>query len=243
MEGASRSVPIDHGWKWIIDGFNLVKKSIGIWIVLTLIFMIGAMIISIIPFIGPFAFFIIYPVLVGGLMLGCKALDEDRELLIDHLFAGFQKHTKPLIILGILHLIAVFVIVGIATALQYILPNPINPLLTILIPCILYIPIWMGFWFAPVLITLDNTQVFCAIKQSFLACLKNIMPFVIYGIMGLVEILMTITPLLVITFLKIPSLFSLLFAIILFPTAFLLTLILLAAIYTSYRDIFKTGPI
>ena len=59
-------------------------------------------------------------------------------------------------------------------------------LLAILIVLGLSIPLMMAYWFAPALVALNGFAAFDAMKTSFSACLKNIVPFLVYGLVGMV---------------------------------------------------------
>ena len=94
-----RAVAVGHAWDWIVAGYGLFKKQPGIWI-LTLIIAIALLVVlGKIPF-GGLLSGVLFPVIAGGLMLGCKALDEERELTVGHLFAGFKHNTGKLLMVG-----------------------------------------------------------------------------------------------------------------------------------------------
>jgi len=58
------------------------------------------------------------------------------------------------------------------------------------------IPLIMLFWFAPTLIVLnDEIGIIEALKLSFMGCLKNILPFLIYGIVGFILMVLATIPL------------------------------------------------
>lgn len=227
----SRTVPSGNGLQWITDGFNLFKKNIGIWIALFVILFLGSLILMIIPIVGPLAITVINPILLGGLMLGCKALDEGQELQISHLFAGFQKNTVQLFLIGVFYLAAIIIVFGIVLvaaggAVFASMSGQADPtaagvtvLIGLLIGLALYVPILMALWFAPALVALDDMDALPALKQSFFACLKNIVPFLVYGIIALVIGLIAIIPLGLGLLVAIP--------------------VMMASMYTSYRDIFK----
>jgi uncharacterized membrane protein len=50
----------------------------------------------------------------------------------------------------------------------------------------LVIPVNMALWFCPALVMLQDQTAIRAIKQSFKACLRNLVPFLIYGAVLLV---------------------------------------------------------
>jgi uncharacterized membrane protein len=91
-------------------------------------------------------------------------------------------------------------------------------LLAWLVAMALSIPIYMALWFAPALVVLRGLAPMAAVRESFLGCLKNMVPFLIYGIVLLV-----------------PSIF----ATIPFLLGWLVLLpVVIASIYVAYRDIY-----
>jgi len=91
-------------------------------------------------------------------------------------------------------------------------------LIVILVVLALLIPIMMAYWFAPALVALNGMSALAAMKLSFVACLRNFVPFLIYGLIGLVLAVLAILPVG-------------LGMLVLGP-------VMTASIYTSYRDIF-----
>src|SRR5689334_11654171 len=103
-------------------------------------------------------------------MLGCRALDSDEELEINHLFAGFKQHTAQLVTVGGIYLAGVIVVVGIMfagtdnTVLHAMLSGEKLDqqqaaaalsngfALTALLGAFLLVPLIMAYWFAPVLV-------------------------------------------------------------------------------------------
>jgi uncharacterized membrane protein len=91
-------------------------------------------------------------------------------------------------------------------------------LLMALVAMALFLPLVMAVWFAPALVVFHDLPALDAMKQSFSGCLKNIVPFLVYGIIGFV-----------LSFLA--TLVLLLGWLIWGPT-------LVGSVYASYRDIF-----
>src|SRR5689334_6394772 len=56
--------------------------------------------------LGPLVGGLLFPVLMGGLMLGCDALRRGEPLTVAHLFAGFNQNAAQLILIGALYLAA-----------------------------------------------------------------------------------------------------------------------------------------
>jgi len=76
----------------------------------------------------------------------------------------------------------------------------------------------MALWFAPALVVLRGLAPMAAVRESFLGCLKNMVPFLIYGIVMLVLGILAAIPLA-------------LGWLVLGPVA-------VASIYVAYRDIY-----
>jgi uncharacterized membrane protein len=76
----------------------------------------------------------------------------------------------------------------------------------------------MAMFFAPSLVALDRVPVLKALGLSFSGCLKNILPFLIYGLIALVLVMLGSLPLMLGLLVVLP--------------------VLTIAIYTSYRDIY-----
>ena len=232
-----KTVPISRGLDWITEGFGLFRLNPLIWIANLTIFLAITLLLSLLPFIGAVATLLLQPVLLGGMLSGCRVLEQGREMRIEHLFDGFRQNTQPLLMVGVLSGAAylfvglvVFMVVGGAIgfgALGALANQPslavggamIGFLFSGLIGLALTAPIAMATWFAPALVIFDNMQALDAMKASFMACLNNMLPFLLYGIVALV----------LSAFAMIPFGLGML---VLAPT-------LIASVYTGYRDIFK----
>lgn len=231
------TVPISRGLDWITEGFGVFRLNPLIWIVNLVIFLAILTVLSLIPLIGVIAGLLLQPVLVGGLLGGCRALEQGQELRIEHLFDGFSQNTNPLVMVGVYSGIAyffvgvvVFLIIGAAVGLGAVgsmanLPElamggaMLGFLFSGLIGLALTVPIAMATWFAPALVVFDNLPALEAMKASFIACLRNMLPFLLYGIVLLVLGVVAMIPLG-------------LGILVLGPT-------LIASVYVGYRDIFE----
>ncbi len=236
----SRQVNAGNGWSWIVGGFELFKQSPVIWIALFFIYLLIGMAMSIIPVIGPIVLNLLAPVFMAGFMLGCRAMESGEELEINHLFAGFKQHTSQLITVGGIYLAGIIIVVGIvalsgggAAALEA-MSHPQNMpresaaaasstfLLAALVGLALLVPLVMAYWFAPILVVFHEIKALDAMKLSFTACMRNIMPFLVYGLITMVLILLAFIPLGLGLLVMIPT--------------------MTASLYVSYKDIFDIQP-
>lgn len=235
----ARQVNAANGWGWIVEGFALFRKSPVIWIALFFIYLLIGMVLSVVKIVGPIVLNLLAPVFVAGFMLGCRALDKDEELEINHLFAGFKQHTAQLITLGGIYLAGVIIIVGIMfagtdnTVLHAIFSGEkLNEqqaaaalgegfFFTALLGMLLLVPLIMAYWFAPILIAFHEVSPLDAMKQSFIACLRNVMPFFVYSLISMLLLIVAAMP------------FGL-GLLIMIPT-------MTASLYVSYKDIFANN--
>ena len=86
-----QSVPAGNGWSWIGASWSLFKQQPGMWILVVIIFAVLMIILGAIPLVNLVAA-LLGPVFLGGLMIGCRALEEGSGLEVGHLFAGFREN-------------------------------------------------------------------------------------------------------------------------------------------------------
>ena len=235
------AVASGNGTAWWREGWRLFTASPGIWIAITVLYVIIMVMLSFIPVLGSLATTLLAPVFAGGVLAGCRAQDRGGELRIEHLFGGFSDRLGPLMIVGLLYLIgtlAIVVVVGIllfaavgVTGIGTLLTGDplqagvaalaalgIGALFAVLLGLLLGIPLMMAFWFAPALVALRNDEPLAATKASFDACLRNMMPMLVYSLLGLVFAIVASIPL-GLGWLVLAPVFA-------------------ASIYASYKDIF-----
>lgn len=237
-----RSVPIGNGIQWIGEGFRLFGRSPGIWIVNVILLFIMTMVLAFIPILGGLATNILMPVITAGIMLGCRSLENGEPLEVGHLFAGFKENAGQLVLVGVLTLvgtIVIFIVLGVVVVVMFgsgLMQNLGNSeamvawflehglsmiLLLVLIAFALFLPLGMAAFAAPALVVFHRMEALPAMKQSFMGCIKNILPFVLYVIilfvLGIIAILPLFLGMLVFT-----------------PMAY-------CAMYASYKDIHLEG--
>jgi len=228
----SRQVPAGNAWAWIVSGFNLFKANPVMWIVILLIYLAIIIPISFIPVIGSIVTTLLAPVFAAGMMWGCKALVLKQDLEINHLFEGFKKNTAQLIAVGGVYMLSLLVIMVMVVLTldkdtmelimkgQEVSPAQANAMmLPILIAMLFILPILMAYWYAPVLIGLHNLTVLEAMKLSFIACLKNMLPFLLYGLIFMVILVVAIIPVGLGLIIAVP--------------------VMMTSLYTSYVDVFN----
>jgi hypothetical protein len=240
-----RAVAAGRGWRWITEGIALFQKSPLMWLTITLGLFIAYKLILFIPVVGVAAI-LMMPIILVGLMEGCRALDLGQPLKPAYLLSGFTRNTGALATLGALYLagnlLIILVIIQIGgealnEVLQFMAKEKVTPenihlireavskaTLAVVTGWLLSVPLVMACWFSPLLVYLHDMKIPQAMGVSLRACLHNMLPFLIYG--GVLFLaLMLVTPLSMA-------------ARILDLGMWLLAPLVIPSIYASYKDIF-----
>jgi uncharacterized membrane protein len=230
-----RAVEAGRGWDWIAAGWELFKKQAGMWIALVLVAIVIFVVLAMIPIVGSLATFVLSPVFAAGVLVAARNVDEGRALEIGNLFAGFRERLGPLATVGAIYLgaaVAIALVVGLATGASIFTmldaggeamtpAAALTVILALLIMLALLLPVVMAVWFAPALVMFHDKGAVDAMKESFSGCLRNIVPFLVYGIVMLV--------------------FSVIASIPLALGWLILGPVLCTSFYTSYKDIYLTA--
>lgn len=226
-----RQVPASHAWAWTVRGFQLFRANPAMWIILWLIYLAIILPISLIPLFGSVLSTLLAPVFAAGMMWGCQAVAQQQDLEINHLFEGFKKNTSQLIAVGGIYMacllaVAVMVVLNMDSATinalkidQALSPEQTDAMLRPLFFAMLVIvPILMAYWYAPLLVGLNNLSASQALKLSFMACLKNLLPFFLYGVIFTALLLVAIIPVGLGLLIAVP--------------------VMMTSLYASYEDVF-----
>jgi hypothetical protein len=229
-------VDAGRGVTWWTEAWALFAKNIGMWILLTLTMLVIYIVLTFIPFIGTLAGSLLVPVFVGGWMLAARKLEGGGTLEVGDLFSGFKDKLTPLVVLGALLLAATIVIgvvvgaLGIGAMGGMITGGAHNSvggmmaaagtgIFALLVALVLGFAVALAMWFAPALVVFRDMPPVDALKASVSASLKNVGPFVIYGLLYIVAAIVASIP------------FGLGW-IVLVP-------IVLLTVYVSYKDIYE----
>jgi hypothetical protein len=232
-----RAVAARRGWDWVAAGWALFCKQPRTWLawVAVLVAIILVLLMAH-PLFGRLLLIGLGPLLMAGIACGCRELDEGRAMKFSHLFAGFGAAAGQLAALGAICAVATAVIVfGVVSASgvdlsaigsgQNVAAMPPAQLMAVLLAMLvilgLLVPVAMAAWFAPLLVVFDGRRATGAMRESFVASLRNIMPMLVYGVVTLVLIVAATLP-------------ALLGWLVLLP-------VLAASVYTSYKDVFTTA--
>jgi uncharacterized membrane protein len=193
-----RGVAAGRGWAWIVEGWGLFRREPGPWIALIVVAALVFIGLALVPFLGSLAAMVLAPVFAAGFVIACRDEEEGRGVQVSHLFAGFRTHFGTLVSIGLIYLaitVVIALVVGLATGAGIwtllgggdadpaaVAGAGLTVLLAFLVMLALLLPVFMALWFAPALVVFRGASPVAALKQSFGACLKNIVPFLIYGV-------------------------------------------------------------
>ena len=215
--GEPRKHPFGRGAGWIAEAWNYFKQSPLNWILMIVVLFALMFLAALIPFVGSLLINVLYPVLLAGILLACRDLDAGKRFSIERLFAGFSiPQRNRLLILGVLYIAFSLLLVVISVvffglifglagmeggfddpaAAEQLMESVggVVFLLVALIALAVTIPVIMAFYFAPALITFNDLEVMQALKLSFRGCLRNIMPFLLFGILMILLSILAMIP-------------------------------------------------
>lgn len=236
-----RQVSAIHGWYWITQGFQMFRKAPMVWMLICFIpFLIAVTISLMMPMAGPVIFLLSAPIFLAGVMVACREQEQGRQIEVSHLFIGFKTHLAPLVTVGIIFLLGLVTIYSLflstgggdliamledgkrydSSEIGEISSGILSSFLMVIV---LQIPLLMAVVFSPVLIILHNFSPLNAMKKSFLACIRNIIPFFVYNlILNMLSVIVLLLPYIGL--------------VILSPVIF-------ASIYVSYKEILLGEPV
>jgi hypothetical protein len=249
MNMTIRVVDASHGWRWIAAGMLIFRRNPPLWVLLIAILFIGSRVLFAIPLIGVIVV-LVAPNFLAGLSHGAQALEQGKPLRLGYLASGFLKNAAQLITIGGVSLAGHFLMLmamvlvggdalsdisktmasGTATQETVEVMRAAAPRMTMamIVGFGISLPLIMAVWFAPLLVFFDDVKPLPALALSLWACLKNVLPLLIYCVAILVPlvILMPIS-----LALRQPDL-----------GLWLLAPILVPSVYASYKDLFVGTP-
>lgn len=208
-----RGLPAGDGWTWIADGWRLFTRAPLMWIISFLLVFVAAIVVGLVPIIGTLAFQVLNATITAGFVVACRSLERGGEFELEHLFAGFKTHFGSLLIVGLLLLAGYIVLLVVFAAIAgfsiltaalaghsqdvaaLVMSSAMSILLGTLVVLALLVPLLAAYWFAPALVVMHGMAPVAAMKESFSACFRNFVPFLVYGIVMSVFAIVAMIPL------------------------------------------------
>lgn len=250
-------VPAKEGYVWFRQGIWLFRKNPLAFLMLLFIYLIAAQLAIFVPLFGVIALLVVTPGLYVGVMTACRDVIQNKRVLPTVLLSGFRTNgkqaTRNLLILGAIYAGMVFTLSLIAGALVDI--STLAPILlkqeepsaesvrqlyyALLLGALLYTPIAMMFWFAPLLSAWHSVPPVKALFFSWTACWRNRGAFFTYAV--LFALLMVAIPF----FLE--AVFAAfgaeaVLSFLVTPYSLLMLAILYCSFYATYRGCFNIAP-
>lgn len=241
---AARTVAPGQGWAWWSEAWALFMRSALLWVAFALILMVAIGVVGVVPVIGTLAVSLLMPALAAGWLIAAHKVQGGGPLEVADLLAGFQgERLTPLLVLGALLAAATAVAFAITFALGagavfsivaggmhrgrmgdmgVLMPAMGMGAVALLFFVVFGLLAAAAMWFAPALVVFRRVAPIEAVKASFGAVLRNVLPFLVYGV---VQILLSILA-------SIPMGLGWL---VLMP-------VMLLTVYVSYIDVFGDRP-
>ena len=245
-----RTVAATRGWRWLAEGLAIYRKSPARWLLLVALLFAGSRLLLAIPFMG-FVAILIAPIFLAGLAHGAQSLTQGKPLRLGYLASGFLKNGAQLVTIGGVSLVGHFlmlmgmtVIAGDALseiaktmAAGAITPDTVNAmrtaapriLLSVIVGLGISLPVMLAVWFAPLLVFFDDVKPVPAMVLSLRACVKNVLPLMVYSVTVMVPLFVMMQIGMALT--RQPDL-----------GIWLLAPVLVPSLYASYRDLFVQEP-
>lgn len=192
--------PASAGWQWIREAFGLVGAKPGFWIGTFLLLLVVFIALALVPIIGQLVTMFVGPFVIAGYANAARQQANGAGPAIEHLMIGFRERPGTLVAVALLYLAATLVVAVVMVAVLFAIlgtgmlagGGEIDPALLAeswpflaivwLLALGLMIPLIMAYWFAPALVVFDGLDAIPAMRASFFGCLRNILPFLVYGL-------------------------------------------------------------
>jgi uncharacterized membrane protein len=230
-----RQVPVGHCTLWIKGTFELFFQAPWKWIGVVLLFAVPWLASTLVPF-SILATTLLYPVVLGGVACALDSQRRTRSFALSDVFAGFGPRFASLAGIGCVAILSTIMnfavlnaMLGPEAALAFafnaakVETLPPNFVSAMLVCTVASLPITAATFCAAPLVTLHGAGAVRAMKMSFFGCLKNIVPWILYGLLMFLIIAASAVPLLLGLFVTIPA--------------------ALIAFYPIYRDVFVADEV
>ena len=240
-----------RGVAWLGEGWRMFRAAPFGWLMLVFTYLMGSMLLSALPIVGPLAMSVLVPAFSVGFMTASRAALRRQPVDLAMLAAGFRERVRGQLVLGVVYGVGFFAAIygsalvdggALVQALQRSGPEAGEPAggipVGLLLSVLLYLPTMILLWFSPVLVAWHALTPGKALFYSAVAFWINLRAFVVYtlalavllfAIAGALMLLVSLLPARV-TAATVQSL--------IFPVALVVLPILFASYYASYRDIF-----
>jgi hypothetical protein len=253
--------PGRQGMVWLRTAYVMFKQHRAPWVMLVLGYFLVLVVVSWIPYVGPYAATILKPVFAVGLLAAAWKQERGGVPEIRQLFQGFRANVLALLGVGLFLMIGISIAVyasslvdggkllelrasGSALTEDQLAARLADPQLQLgmLFSSLLSLPIIVAAWWAPALVVFQDANAGAALAASLRAALANWKALAVYAL-G-VFVYAGIVPGVVFTLLALivpAAALPLLVTALLLPYWLFLAATLHISDYVSYRDVFHAN--
>ncbi|PLZ00987.1 hypothetical protein CY652_18250 [Burkholderia sp. WAC0059] len=190
------------GYVWFRQGIWLFRRNPLAFLTLFFAYLLAMTVISVIPVIGGLLPLFFIPGVAVGFMAACRDTIAGKPVFPTILIDGFRSYgsvaAKRLVVLGFAYMIAMMAVFASSaladggTLLRLMtVGGPLDGAavangdlsLALLASMVLYVPVAMLFWFAPILATWHDVPPVKAMFFSIVSCWRNRGAFVVYAVL------------------------------------------------------------
>jgi uncharacterized membrane protein len=232
----ARAVDAGHGAAWWTEGWTLFMRNALLWVVLAVILIVGFALVGMVPLLGSLATALLTPVFFASWLVAARKVEGGGALEVADLFTCLQgDRLTPLIVLGALFAAATLIMLLVAGVLgagamfglmgggmHRSAGGMVSAMGAGFMAMLVFLVFGMlstaALWFAPALVVFRNVAPVDAVMTSLRAVIKNVLPFLVYGVIQIVLAIVASIP---------------------FGLGWLVLLpVMLLTAYVSYRDVF-----
>jgi len=242
-----------RGLAWLAEGWRMFRAAPFGWLMLVFTYLMGTMLVSAVPFVGPLAMAVLIPAVSVGFMSAGRATSRHQAVDLVMLAAGFRERVPGQLVLGVVYGTGFFLAIcgsaladggALVRALHRVPGAQAEPGAAVfgaVFSFLLYLPTMALLWFSPVLVAWHALPPAKALFYSAAAFWLNLRAFVVYAI-GLAAGLVAFGAMLVLIGMLLPERpAAATLQALAFPSALVILPILLGSYYACYRDVFGTA--
>lgn len=188
------------GWRWVRDGFSLLRRQPIALLAITFLNLMLLSLSVVIPLVGAVSPLVLTPALMVGLMHAVRSAEAGRMPSPGLLFAGFRDAGgtawRPLLVLGGFNAAATLAALALATladggtlmrlatgqaGADEVGADDSSMLYAAIVFVLVYTPIQMAMWYAPLFAAWHKVPPAKALFFSFFAVWRNKWAFLVFG--------------------------------------------------------------
>lgn len=196
---APRKISVGDAMGWIGKGHGMLSGHWGVVLGALVVTVLITSALQIIPLLGAIAQILLTPLLYAGIVKIFHRIDTENRSDFSDLFAGFSDRTSPLIMTAVAQLVVLLVAGVVLGGLFFLLGRDGGTAAIVALGLLATVAMFVFmflFYFAVPLIFLGQKGVVDAMKLSLDACLKNIIPFIVYTLVISLILVVAAIPLL-----------------------------------------------